>query len=191
MRFAVRKKAELEQRRSERWPASLRGKMFVPAEETTIDCRIVDLSDSGAGAICAEMPPLQAFTILYIEGFGRFEAVVARVEGKVLGLRFVFNDRKRKALVDKLMRFVQSGGIDPTALRRSRRVPGAEVAQFVCGNGDRIPCEIVDISLTGASLRTHGRPLIGETVRIGRMQARVVRYHDRGIAVEFEGRLEA
>ena len=186
MRFAVRKKAELEQRRSERWPISLAGKMFVPAEEATIDCRIVDLSDSGAGAECEEMPPLSAFTILYVEGFGRFEAVVARVEGKVLGLRFVFNDKKRKGLVEKLRRFIETGSIDPTALRRHRRMAGTETAQFVASNGDRVPCEILDISLTGASLRTHGRPLIGETISIGLMPARVVRYHDRGIAVVFE-----
>lgn len=186
MRFAVRKKAELEQRRSERWPTSLPGKMFVPAEDATIDCRIVDLSDSGAGAVCTEMPPLQAFAILYVEGFGRFEAVVARVDGKVLGLRFVFNDRKRKALVEKLTRFVATGAADPTALRRHRRMPGLEMTQFVASNGDRVPCEVMDISLTGASLRTHGRPLIGETIVIGRMPARVVRYHDRGIAVVFE-----
>lgn len=188
MRFAIRKKAELEQRRSERLHTTLEGRMFLPAEEAMIDCRVVDLSDNGAGVTTDEMPPLQAFVLLYVEGFGRFEAVVARIDGKVLGLRFVLNDRKRKALVEKLSRFVESGAMDPTALRRHRRVPGEAVASFVCASGERVPCEVMDISLTGASLRTHARPLIGETIMIGRMPARVVRYHERGIAVEFEAR---
>src|SRR6185312_13587156 len=130
-----------------------------------------------------EMPPLQAFVILYVEGFGRFEAVVARIDGQVLGLRFLLNDRKRKALVERLTRFVESGATDTTALRRHRRVADGAATSFVCRNGDRVPCEVMDISLTGALLRTHARPLIGETIRMGRMPARVVRYHDRGIAV--------
>ena len=186
MRFAVRKKAEFELRRSERMATSLAGKMIVPAEDTAIDCRVVDLSDSGAGVVCAEMPPLQSFTILYVDGFGRFESVVARVDGTVLGLRFVFNDRKRKALVEKLARFVETGWLDATATRRHRRVPGPAVASFVCESGERVPCEVADISLGGASLKTHARPLIGEVIRIGRMPARVVRYHERGIGVVFE-----
>jgi len=187
MRFAIRKKAEIEQRRSERMRTAFEGRIFFSAGETTIDCLVANLSDSGAGVTAEEMPPLQSFVILYVEGFGRFEAVAARVDGEVLGLHFVLNDRKRKALVDKIARFVETGATDPAALRRHRRVPDEAVASFVCGNGDRVPCEVMDISLTGASLRTHARPLIGETIRIGRMPARVVRYHERGIAVEFEG----
>ena len=185
MRFAVRKKAELEQRRSERTPLALAGKMFVPAEGVTIDCRVVDLSDGGAGVECAEMPPLQSFVVLYVEGFGRYEAVVARVVRGVLGLRFVFNDVKRKRLVEKLTRFAESGTLDATAHRRHRRVAGPSAASFVCENGERVPCEVADISLTGASLKTHARPLIGETIRIGRLYARVVRYHERGIGIVF------
>lgn len=188
MRFAIRKKAELEQRRSERLRTALEGRMFFPAEETTIGCNVVNLSDAGAGITAEEMPPLQAFVILYVEGFGRLEAVVARIDGAVLGLRFLLNDRKRKALVEKLARFVETGAADPTALRRHRRVAGESAASFVMQNGERVPCEVIDISLTGASLRTHARPLIGETIRIGRMPARVVRYHERGIAVEFEAK---
>ncbi len=186
MRFAVRKKAEFELRRSERMALSLAGKMIVPAEETTIDCRVVDLSDGGAGVECAQMPPLQAFTLLYVEGFGRFEAVAARIEGRVLGLRFVLNDRKRKALVGKLARFVETGAADPTALRRHRRVPAPSLTHFTYRDGERVPCEVADISLSGASLKTHARPLIGEAIQLGRMPARVVRYTERGIAVAFE-----
>ncbi|HWA90906.1 MAG TPA: PilZ domain-containing protein [Rhizomicrobium sp.] len=186
MRFAVRKRAEFEMRRSERMRLEIAGKMIVPAEDVAIDCRVVDLSDSGAGVVCDEMPPLHAFTLLYVEGFGRYEAVVARVEGNVLGLRFVFNDRKRKGLVEKLARFVETGALDPTATRKARRVPGPSAASFVTESGERVPCEVADISLTGASLKTHARPLIGEVIKIGRMPARVVRYHDRGIAVVFE-----
>lgn len=185
MRFAVRKRAELEQRRSERMRTSMPGKMFVVAEETTVDCHVVDLSDGGAGVTAEDMPPLQTFVILYVEGFGRFEAVVARIDGEVLGLRFVFNDRKRKALVEKLSRFVETGVADATSVRRHRRERGPSAASFVCENGERVPCEVIDISLTGASLRTHARPLIGEIIQIGRMPARVVRYHERGIAVVF------
>jgi hypothetical protein len=185
MRFAVRKKAELEQRRAERTSLALAGKMFVPAEGTTTDCRVVDLSLGGAGVECPEMPPLQTFVVLYVEGFGRYEAVVTRMVRGVLGLRFVFNDVKRKRLAEKLERYVETGALEETAHRRHRRAAGPSTASFICENGERVPCEVTDISLTGASLKTHARPLIGETIRIGRLYARVVRYHERGIGVVF------
>lgn len=185
MRLAARRKY-VEQRRAERTQLALEGRIFVPAEDATIDCRIVDLSASGAGVQCAEMPPLQTFVVLYVEGFGRFEAVVARVVGEVLGLRFVFTDSKRKRLTDRLARYIAGGAIDPTSLRRHKRVPGPPVASFVREKGgEKFSCEVVDISLTGASLKTNQRPLIGETVLIGRMPACVVRYHDNGFAVVF------
>ena len=89
MTQAAKRPEPVEQREFERARAELAGKMFVPAEEATIDCQVVDLSAGGAGILCDDMPPLNAYVVLYVDGFGRFEAVVARVEGEVLALRFV------------------------------------------------------------------------------------------------------
>ncbi|MEI9932069.1 MAG: PilZ domain-containing protein [Rhizomicrobium sp.] len=106
-------RGSVEQRKYERTRTALTGKMFVPAEERTIECGVVDISAGGAGVTCAEMPPLETYVVLYVDDYGRFESVVTRVVGDVLGLRFVCNDAKRARLVEKL-----TNPVRPVAGRR-------------------------------------------------------------------------
>lgn len=54
-------------------------------------------------------------------------------------------------------------------------------------NGDVYDCEVLDLSLSGAALRLKARPAIGESVRVGRTEGRVVRHTSEGVAVEFAG----
>lgn len=175
----------VDKRSFERTATSLTGKMFVPAEERTVDCGIVDISAGGAGITCLEMPPLETYVVLYIDTFGRFEAVVTRVIGGVLGLRFVCSDAKRKRLVDQLTQSVGGEAADRPVLRKERRVRVSPISFFTRISGDRIGCEVIDISLTGASLKTDTRPPIGEMILIGQMAARVVRQHDQGVGITF------
>jgi len=123
--------------------------------------------------------------VLYIDTFGRFEAVVTRVIGGVLGLRFVCSDAKRKRLVDQLTLSVGGEAADRPVLRKERRVRVSPISFFTRISGDRIGCEVIDISLTGASLKTDTRPPIGEMILIGQMAARVVRQHDQGVGITF------
>ena len=46
---------------------------------------------------------------------------------------------------------------------------------------------MLDLSLSGVSLKTMARPPIGETVLIGHSAGRVVRHHENGVAIEFVG----
>jgi hypothetical protein len=188
MRAAAEKAERLEsfeQREFERVVTSLAGKMFVPAEETTIDCGVVDLSAGGAGIVCSEMPPLETFVVLYIDEFGRYEAVVTRVVGGVLGVRFVCSEAKRVRLMHKLARSPSAGTTEASTLRRHKRVRATPISFFTRGSGERVHCEIIDISLTGASLKAEVRPPVGEMVLIGQMAARVVRQHDHGVGLVF------
>jgi PilZ domain len=182
---AAKAKVGTEQRAFERARTELEGRIFVPAEEQTIDCRVVDLSAGGAGILCEDMPPLNTYVVFYADGFGRFEAVVARVDGHVLALRFVCSEPKRARLVEKLKHYVEAGSADATALRRHRRVGVAPIPHFTREGGERVDCEVIDISLAGASLRTRARPPVGEMILIGLMPARVVRQHESGIGIAF------
>jgi hypothetical protein len=72
-------------------------------------------------------------------------------------------------------------------LRRHDRTPTKGFARFTRANGDILACEVVDLSLSGVSLKTDSRPPLGEVVLIGQMAGKVVRYHETGIAIEFVG----
>lgn len=174
-----------EHREFARFQLQLPGKIFVPAEDATLDCRVTDLSGGGAGIQCDEPPPLQTFVVLYIDGFGRFEGVATRFVAGELGLRFVCQDAKRQRLLRDLTNFVVNGVTVPTQLRRHCRNVVDSRGHFTRPNGDQVTCEILDISLQGLSLRTQGRPPMGELVHIGQTYGRVVRHHAEGISVQF------
>jgi hypothetical protein len=174
-----------EQRAFERIATALAGKLFVPAEEVTLDCEIVNLSGGGAGVRSAEPPPLNTYVVLYIEGFGRFECVATRfVEGE-LGLKFVCKEAKRQRLLRDLAVYVNNGAAGVTRLRRHQRVNSVSVGYFSRPSGETVACDVLDISLQGVSLRTGSRPPIGEIINLGRTWGRVIRHHPDGIAIQF------
>ncbi|HKQ11065.1 MAG TPA: PilZ domain-containing protein [Rhizomicrobium sp.] len=177
----------LDQRRSERFQVRLAGKLFVPAEEITLDCTIINLSVGGAGIYCPEPPPLDCFVVLYIDSFGRFEGATTRyVEGE-LGLRFVCKEAKRQRLEQDLAAFVADGMTGVTRLRRHRRTAAqVQIDHFTTSNGFKTVCKLMDISLQGAMLKTMARPAIGEPIQLGQTRAWVVRHHDEGIGVQFQ-----
>jgi len=173
-----------ERRSSERVAAELEGKLFVPAEERTLDCIIINLSVGGAGIKCKEPPPLDAFVVLYVDGFGRFDAVTARYTEGELGLKFVCKEAKRKRLEQDLEVFVREGMSGLTHLHRDRRI-ATRITSFTCADGSRASCSIADISLQSATLKTLARPAIGEAILLGNTQACVESHHEQGIDVQF------
>lgn len=175
-----------EQRADERVNVRLEGRLFLPAEDSTFDCIIVDLSPGGAGLYCAEPPPLNSFVVLYVNGFGRFEGVTTRYAKGELGLRFVCTDAKRKRLEEGLASYLKDGMLGITRLRRFQRsTPRAPIDHFIRADGSVVPCELFDISLQGVSLRTREHPPIGEVIALGATRAWVIRHFDDCIGVQF------
>jgi hypothetical protein len=174
-----------ERRIYERVATALQGKFFVPAEETTLECEIVNLSAGGAGVRCAEPPPLDTYVVLYIEGFGRFECVATRFVDGLLGLHFICKEAKRQRLLRDLAHYINSGVSGITRLRRHPRSNSVSVGYFKRPNGEEVRCDVLDISLQGVSLRSDSRPPIGEVINLGRTWGRIVRHHADGIAIQF------
>ncbi|HMH65698.1 MAG TPA: PilZ domain-containing protein [Rhizomicrobium sp.] len=181
-----------DQRSSERVAVRLAGKLFVPAEKSTLECIIINLSVGGAGIHCPEPPPLDAFVVLYVEGFGRFDGVTTRYVNGELGLKFVCKEAKRKRLEQDLESFVKEGMTSVTRLRRHRRNPvNTSIVFFSRADGSQAACKLMDLSFQGAMLKTHVRPPIGEIVHLGQTRGWVVRHHEQGIGVQFQQPFEA
>ena len=189
-REAVVAKAREERRRYRRVAVELKGRLFVPDEEREAACTITDMSPGGAQVTCEFIPPAQASVVLYIDGFGRFEAVVARPpkgewsEG-TFGVRFNCTALKRERVAEQLTLYLNSGVIDPTTMRRHDRTPTKGLAKFTRATGEVVGCEVLDLSVSGVSLATESRPPLGELVLIGQMAGRVARHHETGIGIEF------
>ena len=174
-----------DKRKYERISLSLKGQLFDPGNETEIGCELINLSAGGAALKSDFELPAGKHMILYIEGFGRYEGTIVIHSNGVHALHFTIGDLKRKRLAEMLHQFVARGLPGVTELRRYARTTSSSSGEIVRENGDRLSCDILDISLDGASLKTDGRPAIGEVVALGRSLGRVVRHHRHGIAIQY------
>jgi hypothetical protein len=182
-REAVIAKALAERRRHVRAQVDITGRIFVPADGREGECRIVEMSPGGAQVISDIVPEAGTFIVLYIEGFGRFDAEVVRPEWDRFAVQLRCSAMKQDRVAELLGQ--TQGASSGTTLRRHERVAGNGIAHFTRPSGETIACDVIDLSLSGVSLKTVSRPPLGETVMIGQMSGRVVRHHDSGIAVEF------
>jgi hypothetical protein len=186
-RDSVVAQAKAERRRFLRVQVDLSARLFVPGDGREAKCKVIDLSPGGAQLDCEVVPVADTAIVLYIDGFGRFEGTVARPEGSTFGVKFNCSALKRERVVEQLTLYMNRGEVDESVLRRHDRTPTKGFARFTRANGDILACEVVDLSLSGVSLKTDSRPPLGEIVLIGQMAGKVVRYHETGIAIEFVG----
>jgi len=180
-------KARAERRRFRRVRVDLPGKLFVPSDRREGACTIVDLSAGGAQIHCELALDQDTPIVLYINGFGRFEGTVARGDGYGFGVRFTSSQLKRERTAEQLVLFMNRALVDEADLRRHDRTPTKGLARFTRADGQIVPCEVLDLSVSGISLRTDIRPPIGEFVLIGQMAGRIARHHGEGIGIEFVG----
>jgi hypothetical protein len=184
-REALIAKTIAERRRHLRVPVNLGGRLFVPTDGRESQCRIVEMSPGDAQVVSEYIPASGTYIILYIEGFGRFEAEVARSDWDRFAAILRCSTLKQDRVADLLHTRTSQGANNEHALRRHERVAAPGLAHFTLSTGETVYCEVLDLSLSGVSLKTDRKPRIGETVMVGQMSGRVVRHHESGIAIEF------
>lgn len=165
-----------------RFQVPLAGRLFGPSGGSW-NCEVLDLSPGGARVQAADHPP-PGPVILYIDRVGRIEAEMLGPDRGAMRLRFVCDPARREAITQMLARMIQGGLAQTVRLRRQNRVCLSEF-QLIRDCGTSVPCDALNISLRGMSLRTAVRPPLGELVTVGHSRGRVVRHHDQGIAIEF------
>ena len=70
--------------------------------------------------------------------------------------------------------------------RRFRRVvPKNPFSSLTFADGTFLPCRLLNISLSGAAVATDVEAAIGTPVRLGPIEATVVRHFEGGLAVDF------
>lgn len=174
-----------ENRQYERTKLYLPGQLFNPADQSSVDCKILNLSAGGAGLQCDTSFAQGVSLVLYVENFGRFEGkTIVHSDGQ-LALKFAIGESKRGRLADLLKSFALNGIAGITQARQHARVPSLVSGSIVRANGQILACDVLDISLEGVSVRTKFRPPVGEIVNLGRTRGRVVRHHADGFAIQY------
>lgn len=127
--------------------------------------------------------------VLYLDGLGRFEGPVIRCRPGGFIMTFTCSPIKREKLADQLTLELNRHLLGDQDLRRHDRVEqvSGSYTHFTRTSGEQIRCEVLDLSLTGVSVRTDTKPPVGEHILIGHRAGRVARHHTDGIGVEFFG----
>ncbi len=180
-------KARAERRRFWRVQVDLVGRLFVPSDTRECHCKVNDMSPGGASVACELVLAVGTDVVLYVDGFGRFEGTVARSDGYGIGVRFICTAAKRERTAEQLTLFMNRSLVDEAELRRHDRTPTKGLTRFTRADGQLVSCEVIDLSMSGVSLKTDIRPPVGEFVLIGQMAGRIARHHERGIGIEFVG----
>jgi PilZ domain-containing protein len=183
--------ARTERRRFRRVRVDLPGRLFTPVDGKEARCQICDLSPGGAAIACEMLPEPGTQVILYVDGFGRFEGHVMRMDDSSFGVLFSCTALKRERTAEQLTLFLNKDMVDETVMRRHERTNQKGFAKFTRADGQIVQCEVMDISSSGVSLKTDVRPTIGEFILIAQMAGRVARHHEQGIGIEFVGQEKA
>jgi hypothetical protein len=152
-------------------------------------CQVCELSIEGGIFLSEFAPPSGLPIVAYIDGVGRVVGVAGDAAEGGFKVKFTFAGLKRDRLASRLQslsRKVDAEDEEDLEGRRAPRMePGNSTSNLSLSDGRVYACEVLDISLTGASIRTDILPALGSYVMLGKMRGRIVRYTEQGIAIEF------
>lgn len=124
--------------------------------------------------------------VCYVDGLGRLNGTISRARQGQAAMTFDVSALKRDRIADQLVWLLNKDRLGLEQERRAERHAASGDLQVCCADGREISCQVTDMSLMGVALLTNDkRPMVGEAVAMGNKKGVVVRYLDRGFAVEF------
>ena len=182
-----------ERRRFRRVSVTVTGRLYILATQEEAICTVKDISPGDASLICELKQEPKGRAVIYLDNLGRFEGPIVRAKNGGFVMTFYCSLQKREKLADQLTLEMNRHLLSEADLRRYDRVEAASgsFTHFTRSTGEQIRCEVLDLSLTGVSVRTELRPPVGEHILIGHRAGRVARHHADGIGIEFLGLTQA
>lgn len=158
---------------------------FMRADKSEYPSKLIDISVAHITLTSPVVLGRDEKVVTHFEHIGLLDGAVDAVLDGGFSMRLNITTRKREKLAAQLTWLMNRSEFSGLEERRHERVSVADKTVSL-QVGDRTDqCALLDISLSGASLGTHFRPLIGEEVVVGRQRAVVRRHHDQGIGVQF------
>jgi hypothetical protein len=174
-----------ERRRHSRVKVNLLGR-FMLENKKEYPCQVINMSPGGLAMIAPVRGEIGERIIAYIDHIGRVEGkIVRKIEGG-FAVALDATLRKRDKLASQLTWLANRHILNlPEDRRHERRTPKNPITKLVMDDGSEHMCRVLDLSLSGAALKTKVRPAIGKRITIGKIQAQVVRHLEDGLAIEF------
>ena len=175
-----------EERRSfERTPVAIFGRCMFE-NKLEVPCQAINMSPGDIAVITATLPKVGEKMVIYLDNIGRLSGDVVRVFEGGFAMLIEGTPRKREKLSSQIAWLRENVKFGNSDLRRHERiVPRQKISEIRMNDGRVYPIEIIDISLSGAAIKSEVRPALDTPISLGGMQGRVVRHFAEGIAIEF------
>jgi len=172
-------------RRHRRVPLTLLGR-FMRANRHEYPCKLNDISVGGAAINAPVEVDAGERIVAYFDHLGGLEGHVVRVFEGGFAMQFKITAHKREKLAAQLTWLINRDVLSGIEQRRHARIPAEHRTQSVLlDSGETLVCEVIDVSISGASLKMDVRPPVGTTLTLGRLRGKVRRHHEQGIGVQF------
>ncbi len=176
---------EADRRRHKRVSVTLLGR-FMRANKQEYPCKLHDISVGGAALMSPIAVPEGERVVAYFDHIGGIEGSVVRSFEGGFAIRFSATQHKREKLAAQLTWLInrdELSGIDER--RHERTSPRNATSSLRLAEGLVIACQVLDVSISGASVGTEARPAIGSEVMLGKLRGKVVRHHSQGVGLQF------
>jgi hypothetical protein len=174
-----------DRRRHKRIAVTLLGR-FMRQNRQEYPCKLIDISVGGAAIVSPVAVPVGERIVAYFDHVGGLEGTVVREFDNGFALQFAATRHKREKLAARLTWLANRSELGPAEERRHERItPKNAVSMLQLAEGIVLTCQVLDVSISGASVATPARPAIGTEVMLGKLRARVVRHHAQGLGLQF------
>ena len=174
-----------DMRRHRRVPLELAGR-FLRQNRDEHACRLRDISVGGACVMTDAQVEKDERIVAYFDDLGGVEGTVTRLLSEGFAFQFTVSERKREKLAAQIMWLLNRSEFPDELGRRFDRVSvKGRRTTLRFDDGMLIDVDLIDLSASGASIRTPARPAIGEEVAIGKVRSVVRRHHTDGIGLQF------
>lgn len=172
-------------RRHRRVPLVLSGR-FMRDNRQEHPCTLQDISVGGAGIIAPVKVAINERVIAYFEHLGGLEAIVTRVYSDGFAVQFKITAHKREKLAAQITWLINRDAFPEEAGRQHERfgMTGRK-ARLKTPDNITIDVDVLDVSVSGASVGTAAKIPVGTPVILGNFAAIVRRHHDQGLGLQF------
>ena len=182
--LAIASRITPDRRRHKRVAVTLLGR-FMRANKQEYPCKLYDISVGG----CALMAPVEVESnekiVAYFDHIGGIEGHVVRTFEGGFAVRFSMTQHRREKLAAQLTWLLNRHLLTGFDERRHERIVPRNATSSLKVGDTLVPCQVLDVSISGAAINTDARPPLGADVLLGRLRARVVRHHSQGIGLQF------
>ncbi len=171
---------------------TLFGRFMLP-DMSEHPCQVNSISIDGATFITSHVPLPGLAVVAYLEEVGRIEATSAEPLPGGFKVTFSLTGARKDRLQSRLTWLAQKQSGEQPSIedrRHTRFEPSDSRSQITLPDGREYPCEVIDISLSGAAIKVEVMPAVGTNLLLGKMRGRVIRYLESGIAIEFVKQLD-